>query len=767
MIRVIQTPGAPRILRGQQGADGVPFPGDGATVGVSTPLFDLEQTWAPQDPQDVFVASRINVIGAALAAAGSLLFGLAADGEDRFTVGVGGDVTAAGAGAFGGPVTIGGETAWHTGNLDPADFALAAHSHVIGDVTGLQAALDAKLNAAAFTWGNLGEKPTTAAGFGLTDVVTLAGAQTVAGAKTFSDNLRTNGSLTVDGDLLVSGNTVTLNTATLDVEDVIITAGSGNTLAAASYIGLKAERGATDAFFVWDESDDYWAAFTSADDLATAPTLAGLKAARVLVGDGTVGAPSLAFANAPTTGFHWSGSQFRGVVGGVHAYNLGATTFDIVSASGQVRIGGDATLVRDAANVLAVRNGASPQSLRVYNTYTDGSNYERLEIGANAGGMGADTFGIMSNRAGTGVNRNLHLGTNSSASVALVTNGTNRWIVNSSGHFLANADNTYDIGASGNNRPRTVYIGTSLVVPSITASGNYTGSGFVMAGTSSVFAWSGRSFMDSPSDGVIRFTNNATNDFGRLQFGGTTSSFPALKRSAAELEVRLADDSAYGTLRAQFGIWMAGMRVSADGGFITLGSSNDVVLIREGSHILAMRNGTSAQRFHLYNTYIDASNYERALFDWGSEPNLLRIGAMAAGTGVKRAIALMGNGIAIRPLSGSDNSAWSFANTGNFLASIDNAYDIGQAGNNRPRTGYFGTSLQAPLLTPLGGDNTGSVGSAAVRWSNVYAQLLSIRDGVAAPAAIPNYAQLFVDAADGDLKVIFADGTVKTLVTDT
>lgn len=33
---------------------------------------------------------------------------------------------------------------------------------------------------------------------------------------------------------------------------------------------------------------------------------------------------------------------------------------------------------------------------------------------------------------------------------------------------------------------------------------------------------------------------------GRLQFGGATSSFPSLKRNSAALEVRLADDSAYG-----------------------------------------------------------------------------------------------------------------------------------------------------------------------------------------------------------------------------
>lgn len=753
--------GSAEVTLAARGPAGVPFPGDGATVTANAPLFDLSQTW--NNGAEAFTALRADVTDTASAAA-SKLFDLLVGGASKFSVRKDGFLNLAAGIAAAGAITVGGETVWHAGTLDPTDFAQAAHSHVIGDVTGLQAALDAKLNAAAFTWGNLGDKPTTAAGFGLTDVVTLAGAQTVAGAKTFSDNLRTNGSLTVDGDLLVSGNTVTLNTATLDVEDVIITAGAGNALAAAPYIGLKAERGATDAFFVWDESDDYWAAFTSADDLATAPTLAGLKAARVLVGDGSVGAPAFAFASAPSNGFYFGSGEISVSMAGSKRFSFAGTQFVLLSSLSTISFAGDAILARDAANVLAMRNGTAAQRFHLHNTYTDPSNYERLEIGANAGNMGADTFGIMSNRAGTGVNRNLHLGTNGSASLALVTNGTNRWLVNSGGHFLANADSTYDIGQVGNSRPRNVYVGAGVFAVSLTTTSHINGGGYILAGTSNVIGWSGRSFLDAPSDGVIRLTNNAVNDFGRLQFGGTTSSFPALKRSAAELEVRLADDSAYGTLRAQFGIWMAGMRVSADGGFLSLGAANDVVLIREGANILAQRNGANAQRFFLYNTFIDSSNYERLDVGWSGNTAIIR--TLKAGTGSARGLSIGSADLADCAFITNNLQRWLVHSAGNFLPAFTNTHDLGSA-SLTVRTGYFGTSLQAPLLTPLGGDNTGSVGSAAVRWSNVYAQLLSIRDGIAAPAAIPNYAQLFVDAADGDLKVIFADGTVKTIVTDT
>jgi hypothetical protein len=45
------------------------------------------------------------------------------------------------------------------------------------------------------------------------------------------------------------------------------------------------------------------------------------------------------------------------------------------------------------------------------------------------------------------------------------------------------------------------------------------------------------------SDGVFSLKDAAGTSVNRLQFGGTTSSFPSLKRSSAALQVRLADDS--------------------------------------------------------------------------------------------------------------------------------------------------------------------------------------------------------------------------------
>lgn len=84
----------------------------------------------------------------------------------------------------------------------------------------------------------------------------------------------------------------------------------------------------------------------------------------------------------------------------------------------------------------------------------------------------------------------------------------------------------------------------------ITTTGNITANSFlglsaVRAGASGLIYWNGSTQMKSPSDGVITMWDNANTSFGRLQFGGTTSSFPSIKRSSAILQARLADDSAY------------------------------------------------------------------------------------------------------------------------------------------------------------------------------------------------------------------------------
>lgn len=89
------------------------------------------------------------------------------------------------------------------------------------------------------------------------------------------------------------------------------------------------------------------------------------------------------------------GSKVGGI--GLGAYEEGSV--DLFSNSGKFSLGiaFDVVLRRDAANALAQRNGASAQTLRLYNTYTDASNYQRLEMGWNT-----STALVMNTGAGTG-----------------------------------------------------------------------------------------------------------------------------------------------------------------------------------------------------------------------------------------------------------------------------------------------------------------------------------------------------------------------------
>jgi len=66
-------------------------------------------------------------------------------------------------------------------------------------------------------------------------------------------------------------------------------------------------------------------------------------------------------------------------------------------------------------------------------------------------------------------------------------------------------------------------------------------------------------------------------------------------------------------------------------------SVKDSILGSPSAGIVALYGtNTQAQKLAVYNTYTDGSNYERAVLDWQTTANLLRIGTEAAGTGTQR-----------------------------------------------------------------------------------------------------------------------------------
>lgn len=179
------------------------------------------------------------------------------------------------------------------------------------------------------------------------------------------------------------------------------------------------------------------------------------SAAVFRAGDGSNAAPAYSFSNDPGIGF-WRNATGRVTFtssANLNVFTLGgnfaalgsggsfawASTADSTGA-------GDLILVRDAGGTLAQRNNTTAQTSRLYNTFTDASNYERLNLAWTTNELLLQTA-----QAGTGTARNFILGTNARRQVALTaaapactTNcGTSPSVAGSDSGF------TVTMGASG------------------------------------------------------------------------------------------------------------------------------------------------------------------------------------------------------------------------------------------------------------------------------------------------------------------------------
>jgi hypothetical protein len=76
-------------------------------------------------------------------------------------------------------------------------------------------------------------------------------------------------------------------------------------------------------------------------------------------------------------------------------------------------------------------------------------------------------------------------------------------------------------------------------------------------------------------------------------------------------------------------------------GWGSLGAGTvDTALSRDAAGIVAIANGTNANGIRVYN-WLDASSYERGIFDWTTTANTLTIGTQALGTGTVRAVGIV------------------------------------------------------------------------------------------------------------------------------
>jgi hypothetical protein len=304
----------------------------------------------------------------------------------------------------------------------------------------------------------------------------------------------------------------------------------------------------------------------------------------------------------------------------------------------------DLVLERDAANTLAQRNGTNAQTFNIYNTYTDASNYERgfLKWDSNSLYLGTEA-------TGTGSNRNLVL--DPASGQIFVPTGTGTAILGSysNGTRLLADNGLYLNGYNGGlhlqtaNGPITrtrieatpgilttsstddygIQLTQILNVATANSGAEYRALKINVTETDTT-GWDNVYLFDAQVGGTSLFKIGNDGKFGRMdnQYSAWTSAQNTIEMGGSGLRIY-----AYGQV-------VAGCYGPAGKFHIGSYSTNYTFLKSESTGTLALEHGTTATGLNLYNTYTDASNYERGFLKWNT--NKFVIGTEALGTGTNR-----------------------------------------------------------------------------------------------------------------------------------
>jgi len=204
---------------------------------------------------------------------------------------------------------------------------------------------------------------------------------------------------------------------------------------------------------------------------------------------------------------------------------------------------------------------------------TASSNYGLVSLGNGA--FNGSTLGYFTgNAAGTLIAGNLASGSTSDL-MNLQVGGVSKFKITSNGTFTCGNASSTTISNDG--------FATFQYVDAV----NYVSTPLVKSRNSS---------------GIILLSNITENDFSMLKFGGTTSSFPALKKSSTTIQVRLADDSGDANLSAKsvrgVAVTFANVPTPVEGMILGITDSTTdtwgATITGGGSlHVLAYYNGTN------------------------------------------------------------------------------------------------------------------------------------------------------------------------------
>lgn len=222
-------------------------------------------------------------------------------------------------------------------------------------------------------------------------------------------------------------------------------------------------------------------------------------------GHAVFGNGSLAINNNSGNAKLWVGSAFGWVASGLGSSD---TTYPL-----------DLSLYRDAADKLAQRRGTNPQTMRLYGTYTDASNYERGFLSWNYFGDNGLALGV--EKLGTGVARKLYVSNQTNEAIIFRTNDAARWGIDGSGGMLYPiTDNSVDIGTSAL-RVKSIYGagGVTLGIATKTAAYTCTANDHTILGNATTAAFT-VTLPASPTTGQIINVKKIDSSVNAVTIGG-------------------------------------------------------------------------------------------------------------------------------------------------------------------------------------------------------------------------------------------------------
>lgn len=155
----------------------------------------------------------------------------------------------------------------------------------------------------------------------------------------------------------------------------------------------------------------------------------------------------------------------------------------------------------------------------------------------------------------------------------------------------------------------------------------------------------------------------------------TSGANPVTFTTAGSTNVTLP---ASGTLAILGANSFTGNQTHASG--TTINWNSDTILLRDAANVLALQNSTNPQALRLYNTFTDASNYERGGLTWSG--NALVLNTSNLGTGTARGITLSAASGTVSVTSLLNASSGGFWSGGPYLGAGNNtnAVHVNNAG---------------------------------------------------------------------------------------